>query len=175
MSAETRRLTGATAPSGQYLTFTLAKELFAVEIRAVREIIEYGHLTSVPMLPPSILGVINLRGAVVPVIDLGLRFGNAATCIGPRTCIVILEVEQNGSTQVLGMVVDAVNEVRDLSAAEIEPTPSFGGRIRTDFILGMGKLDDRLVVMLDVGRVISADEMVLLNQAGELTHELDSR
>ncbi|MBU1329618.1 MAG: chemotaxis protein CheW [Gammaproteobacteria bacterium] len=175
MSADTRLLPSATAPSGQYLTFTLAQELFAVEIRAVREIIEYGHLTSVPMLPPSILGVINLRGAVVPVIDLGLRFGNSATLIGPRTCIVILEVEQNGSTQVLGMVVDAVNEVRDLSAGEIEPTPNFGGRIRTDFILGMGKLDDRLVVMLDVGRVISAEEMVLLNQAGELSHDLDSR
>lgn len=175
MNAESRLLPNTAAPSGQYLTFTLAKELFAVEIRAVREIIEYGHLTSVPMLPPSILGVINLRGAVVPVIDLGLRLGNAATRIGPRTCIVILEVAQNGSTQVLGMVVDAVNEVRELSAGEIEPTPSFGGRIRTDFILGMAKLDERLVVMLDVGRVISAEEMVLLNQAGELSHDRDSR
>lgn len=173
MSAEPRLLAGSTAPSGQYLTFTLAQELFAVEIRAVREIIEYGRLTTVPMMPNSILGVINLRGAVVPVIDLGLRFGGPATVIGPRTCIVILEVEQAGIRQVIGMVVDAVNEVRDLSAAEIAPTPSFGGRIRADFILGMGKLDDRLVVMLDVGRVISAEEMVLLNQAGELSHDLD--
>lgn len=167
MSAEPRLLAGTTAPSGQYLTFTLNQELFAVEIRAVREIIEYGQLTTVPMMPPSILGVINLRGAVVPVIDLSLRFGGSATTIGTRTCIVILEIEQHGVTQVIGMVVDAVNEVRELSAAQIEPTPSFGGRIRTDFIRGMGKLDERLVVMLDVGKVITAEEMVLLGQAGQ--------
>ncbi|MFP6848430.1 MAG: chemotaxis protein CheW [Pseudomonas sp.] len=166
MSAEPRRLPGATATAGQYLTFTLTQELFAVEIHAVREIIEYGQLTSVPMMPPSILGVINLRGAVVPVIDLGLRFGGNATTIGTRTCIVILEIQQHGVTQVIGMVVDAVNEVREISAAEIEPTPSFGGRIRADFILGMGKLDERLVVMLDVGKVLSAEEMALLGQAG---------
>lgn len=165
MNAEPRLLEGATAASGQYLTFTLGHELFAVEIRAVREIIEYGRLTSVPMMPPSILGVINLRGTVVPVMDLGQRFGGQATAIGPRTCIVILEIAGDSSAQVIGMVVDAVNEVRELNAGQIEPTPRFGGNIRADFIRGMGKLDDRLVVMLDIGRVISAEERIALDQA----------
>lgn len=152
--------------AGQYLTFALAKELFAVDIHAVREIIEYGHLTSVPMMPPSILGVINLRGAVVPVIDLGLRFGGSATVIGPRTCIVILEIATGDGLRVIGMVVDAVSEVLELGADQIEPAPSFGNRIRADFIRGMGKVNDRLVVLLDVGRVLSDDEISLLEQAG---------
>ncbi|ALN17454.1 chemotaxis protein CheW [Ectopseudomonas mendocina] len=152
--------------AGQYLTFTLAQELFGVDIHAVREIIEYGRLTSVPMMPPSILGVINLRGAVVPVIDLGLRFGGKATVIGPRTCIVILEIASRDGLRVIGMVVDAVNEVLELGSGQIEPPPSFGNRIRADFIRGMGKLDDRLVVLLDVGRVLSDDEIALLEQAG---------
>lgn len=151
--------------AGQYLTFTLAQELFAVDIHAVREIIEYGRLTGVPMMPPSILGVINLRGAVVPVIDLGLRFGGNATIIGPRTCIVILEIASGDGLRVIGMVVDAVNEVLELAQNQIEPAPSFGNRIRADFIRGMGKLDERLVVLLDVGRVLSDDEMTLLDQA----------
>ena len=151
--------------AGQYLTFALAQELFAVDIHAVREIIEYGHLTSVPMMPPSILGVINLRGAVVPVIDLGLRFGGSATVIGPRTCIVILEIATEDGLRVIGMVVDAVSEVLELGADQIEPAPSFGNRIRADFIRGMGKLNDRLVVLLDVGRVLSDDEISLLEQA----------
>lgn len=171
MNAEPRLLDNATATSGQYLTFTLAQELFAVEIRAVREIIEYGRLTTVPMMPPSILGVINLRGAVVPVMDLGQRFGGRATSIGQRSCIVILEIVHQTATQVIGMVVDAVNEVRELSAEQIEPTPSFGGSIRADFIRGMGKLDERLVVMLDIGRIISADERAALDQAQH--HGLD--
>lgn len=153
---------GTTSAASQYLTFTLGQELFAVDIHAVREIIEYGHLTSVPMMPPSILGVINLRGAVVPVIDLGLRFGGNATAIGPRTCIVILEITMGDGLQVIGMVVDAVNEVLDFNADQIEPPPSFGNRIRADFIRGMGKLGDRLVVLLDVGRVLSVDEIAML-------------
>lgn len=160
-------MTAAThSVAGQYLTFALAQELFAVDIHAVREIIEYGHLTSVPMMPPSILGVINLRGAVVPVIDLGLRFGGSATSIGPRTCIVILEIATGDGLRVIGMVVDAVSEVLELSAEQIEPAPSFGNRIRADFIRGMGKLDERLVVLLDVGRVLSDDEIALLEHAG---------
>ena len=126
--------------AGQYLTFALAQELFAVDIHAVREIIEYGHLTSVPMMPPSILGVINLRGAVVPVIDLGLRFGGSATSIGPRTCIVILEIAAGDGLRVIGMVVDAVSEVIDIPAEQIEPPPSFGSAVRRDFIQGMGKM-----------------------------------
>ncbi|VXC96555.1 Purine-binding chemotaxis protein CheW [Pseudomonas sp. 8Z] len=159
MTADTDRI------AGQYLTFALAQELFAVDIHAVREIIEYGHLTSVPMMPPSILGVINLRGAVVPVIDLGLRFGGHATVIGSRTCIVILEIATDEGMRVIGMVVDAVSEVLELSADQIEPAPRFGNRIRADFIRGMGKVNERLVVLLNVGRVLSDDEISLLDQA----------
>ncbi|WP_407293291.1 chemotaxis protein CheW [Stutzerimonas zhaodongensis] len=150
---------------GQYLTFTLGSELFAVGTLSVREIIEYGQLTPVPMMPPSILGVINLRGSVVPVIDLRLRFGESATLINRRTCIVILEVAQGELTQVVGIVVDAVNAVLEIGVHEIEPAPRFGIRIRSDFILGMGKVDGRLVILLDIGRVLSAEEIELLASA----------
>jgi len=156
----------AHAPS-QYLTFTLGSELFALGILSVREIIEYGQLTPVPMLPPSILGVINLRGSVVPVLDLSLRFGLAGTRIGQRTCIVILEVSRGETSQVIGVVVDAVNAVLDIAAADIEPAPSFGMRIRTDFIQGMGKVDGRLLVLLDIGQVLSAEDIELLDSARE--------
>lgn len=155
------------APPAQYLTFTLGVELFAVETLSVREIIEYGTLTPVPMMPPSVLGVINLRGMVVPVIDLRLRFGDGATRLGRRTCIVILEVAQADATQVIGVVVDAVNAVLEIAAADIEPAPRFGGRLRADFMRGMGKVDGRLVILLDIGQVLSADELALLADARE--------
>lgn len=155
------------AVSSQYLTFTLGHELFALGILCVREIIEYGRLTPVPMMPPSILGVINLRGAVVPVLDLRVRFGDSATAIGQRTCIVILEVSQDDATRVIGVVVDAVNAVLDIPEQDIEPAPGFGARIRTDFIQGMGKVDDRLVVLLDVGRVLSVEDLTLIERVCE--------
>ncbi len=156
---------GEAAETHQYLTFTLGGEHFAVGTLSVKEIIEYGQLTSVPMMPPSIRGVINLRGAVVPVIDLGARFGGRQTEVGRRTCIVILEVEQDDAQQVLGVVVDAVNEVLEIAPADIEPPPAFGAHIRTDFIQGMGKVDGRFVILLNIGRVLSVDELAALSQA----------
>jgi purine-binding chemotaxis protein CheW len=153
----------------QYLTFTLGNELFAVGTLSVREIIEYGQLTSVPMMPPSVRGVINLRGSVVPVIDLRLRFGESATPINRRTCIVILEVAANDVTQVIGIVVDAVNAVLEIGAHEIEPAPRFGARLRSEFILGMGKVEGRLVILLDIGCVLSADEFASLASAERLS------
>lgn len=143
----------------QYLTFTLGEEIFAVGTRTVCEIIEYGHLTPVPLMPPSILGVINLRGGVVPILDLRQRFAQGATRIGRRTCIVILEVIRDGITQVIGIVVEAVNAVLEILEQDIEPPPRFGSNIPTDFLIGMGKLDDRLVVLLDIGRVLSLDDL----------------
>ncbi len=147
----------------QYLTFMLGGEVFAIGILSVREIIEYGQLTEVPRMPPSIRGVINLRGAVVPVIDLSSRFGRSPAGIGRRTCIVIIEVmgEQDGEahTQVVGCMVDAVNEVLDMAASEIEPPPSFGARIRADFIRGMGKMGGKFVIILNADRVLAVDEM----------------
>jgi len=153
---------GDTPETRQYLTFSLAGEHFAVGTLSVKEIIEYGQLTGVPMMPPSIRGVINLRGAVVPVIDLGARFGGRRTEVGRRTCIVILEVEHGEEQQVIGVVVDAVNEVLEIAPADIEPPPAFGAHIRSDFIQGMGKVGGRFVILLDIGRVLSVDELAVL-------------
>lgn len=151
----------------QYLTFTLADELFAVGTRSVREIIEYGRLTPMPMMPSCVLGVINLRGGVVPIMDLRQRFGAERTAIGRRSCIVILEVERNAVRQVMGIVVEAVNAVIEINAQDIEPPPSFGAHIRTDFIRGMGKLDGRLVALLDISQVLSLDDLHLLAEASQ--------
>ena len=150
----------------QYLTFMLNSEIFAIGILRIKEIIEYGNLTEVPRMPDFIRGVINLRGAVVPVIDLGARFGKQAATVGRRTCIVIIEVQHEGEQQVVGVMVDAVNEVLDIPAAEIEPAPSFGAKIRADFIRGMGKVDGKFVIILNVDHVLSLDEMSSLAGIG---------
>lgn len=154
------------ADQSQYLTFMLGGEVLAIGILAVREIIEYGGLTEVPMMPDCIRGVINLRGAVVPVMDLSARFGRTATAVTKRTCIVIVEVETADEQQVVGVIVDAVNAVLDIPASEIEPPPSFGAKIRTDFIEGMGKVNGRFVLLLNVNNVLSADEMGALAHVG---------
>ncbi|HSI57422.1 MAG TPA: chemotaxis protein CheW, partial [Ideonella sp.] len=143
----------------QYLTFMLAGEPYAIGILAIKEIIEYHSLTEVPMMPACVRGVINLRGAVVPVMDLLARFGRAPSPVSKRTCIVIVEIEQEGERQVVGVVVDAVNEVLDIAAADIEPAPSFGARIRSDFIAGMGKVRGKFVILLSVEHVLRLDEL----------------
>lgn len=168
MSSVLSRTGDATQPDAprQYLTFTLADEVFAVGTRSVREIIEYGRLTPVPMMPGCVLGVINLRGGVVPIMDLRQRFGAGQTAISRRSCIVILEVERDDLRQVMGIVVEAVNAVIEIGTQDIEPPPSFGARIRTDFIHGMAKLEGRLVVLLDIGQVLSLDELYHLAEVG---------
>ncbi|HRP77428.1 MAG TPA: chemotaxis protein CheW [Rhodocyclaceae bacterium] len=153
----------------QYLTFMLGGEVFAIGILHIKEIIEYGQLTTVPMMPDSIRGVINLRGAVVPVIDLARRFGGRRSDVTRRSCIVILELEGEDETQVIGVVVDAVNEVLEIAPAEIEPPPAFGARIRTDFIAGMGKVQDRFVIILNVDNVLSSEDLTLIGQLGQET------
>lgn len=151
----------------QYLTFSLHGEMFAVGILNVKEIIEYGNLTEIPMMPPFIRGVINLRGAVVPVIDLSCRFGNHSTEVSKRTCIVIVEVQEGDFKHDIGIMVDAVSEVLEIPASEIEPPPSFGAKIRADFIHGMGKVAGRFIILLNIVRVLSVDEIALLaNAAG---------
>jgi purine-binding chemotaxis protein CheW len=147
----------------QYLTFLLGKEMFAINILGIKEIIEYGNLTSVPMMPGFIRGVINLRGAVVPVVDLSARFGRAASVVTRRSCIVIIETESEGEKQDIGVMVDSVSEVLEIPAAEIEPAPSFGVKIRADFINGMGKVKDKFVIILDVVKVLSANELAMLS------------
>ncbi len=156
--------------SQQYLTFTLNSEIFAIGILNIKEIIEYGTLTEIPMMPAFIRGVINLRGAVVPVVDLSARFGSKQTTVARRTCIVIVEmtqiVEDSEVRQDIGIVVDSVNEVLEIPPGEIEPPPSFGARIRSDFIQGMGKVAGKFVIILNIDRVLSVDEMAQLAAVG---------
>lgn len=154
------------AAAGQYLTFVLSGEVYALGILNIKEIIEYGHLTEVPMMPAFVRGVINLRGSVVPVVDLMARFGKGSTTIAKRTGIVIVETAEDGddTQQEIGIIVDAVNEVVDISQQDIEPPPSFGTGIRPDFISGMAKRDGHFVILLNVNRVLSVDEMANLSK-----------
>ena len=154
------------AEQNQYLTFLLGDEMFAIGILSIREIIEYGVVTDVPMTPPFIRGVLNLRGAVVPVVDLSVRFGRTARENTKRTCIVIVEIESPRGNQEMGVVVDAVNEVLEIARNDIEPSPEFGARIRNDFIKGMGKIDGRFVIVLDMNRVLSVDEVAVVARLG---------
>ena len=149
----------------QCLTFMLSGELFAIGILCIKEIIEYGGLTEVPMMPACIRGVINLRGAVVPVLDLALRFGKPSNPVSKKTCIVIVEVKADDECHVIGVVVDAVNAVLEIPRGEIEPPPTFGAKIRTDFIEGMGKVNGHFVILLNANAVLSLDEISLLGQA----------
>lgn len=146
----------------QFLTFMLAGEVFAIGILSVKEIIEYSKITEVPSMPECVRGVINLRGAVVPVVDLQVRFGRRSNGVTKRTCIVIVEVGHGQGSQVIGVVVDAVNEVLDIGPDEIKPPPVFGARIRADFIQGIGNVRNGFVIILDVGRVFSLDELDVL-------------
>ncbi|WP_275357225.1 chemotaxis protein CheW [Methylophilus sp. YYY-1] len=155
----------------QYLTFVLGREVFAINILNVKEIIEYGQLTEVPKMPAFIRGVINLRGAVVPVIDMAARFDKPTAEITRKTCIVIIEVAHATGTQVVGMMVDAVNEVVDIEAGNIEPAPSFGANIRADFIAGMGKIEGKFIILLNVNKVLSVDEVSSLATGSTLASE----
>jgi purine-binding chemotaxis protein CheW len=152
----------------QYLTFMLGGEVFAIGILHIKEIIEYGQLTTVPMMPNFIRGVINLRGAVVPVIDLSVRFGRAPVVVTRRTCIVIIEINNGDERQDIGIVVDSVSEVLEIPASQVEPAPAFGAKIRTDFIQGMGKVNERFVIILNVLNVLSVDEMSQLTMAAQV-------
>jgi len=159
--------TGASEQTQQYLTFVLAGEIFAMGILAIKEIIEYAPLTEVPMMPEYVRGVINLRGSAVPVIDLSVRFGKPSSPVTKRTCIVIIEILVSGERQILGVMVDTVNAVLDIPAGEIELPPAFGASIRTDFIQGMGKVNNKFVILLDVEHVLAADEMQMLTEVQE--------
>ena len=157
----------STAEIAQYLTFLLSGEMYAVGILNVKEIIEYGQLTEIPMMPAFIRGVINLRGSVVPVIDLAARFGGQQTRASRRTCIVIIELTDGDEHHDIGVVVDAVSEVLEVSSADIEPAPAFGARIRADFIEGMGKIGGKFVIILDIQKVLSVEEIAALATVAE--------
>ena len=151
----------------QYLAFVLGGEALAMPIRSVKEVIQHGSLTRVPLMPAFIRGVLNLRGAVVPVIDLSVRFGKGPTQVGRRTCIVILEVEHGENPVTLGVTVDTVSEVLEIGASEIEPAPAFGSALRTDFMAGVAKVGGRFVLILEVDQVLSIEEMAELASARE--------
>jgi purine-binding chemotaxis protein CheW len=158
---ENRFMTTDTAPA-QYLTFTLGEEVFAMDIRTVREIIQHAAMTVVPLMPNFVRGVINLRGAVVPVIDLQSRFGRSTTLVGKKTCIVIFDASSEGEKMELGLMVDAVSEVIEIGSSQIEPPPQFGTSIQREFIRGMGKVDGEFIVILEPERALNVDDMALL-------------
>jgi purine-binding chemotaxis protein CheW len=156
--------------TGQYLTFLLSGEVYALGILNIKEIIQYGDLTEVPMMPTFIRGVINLRGKVVPVIDLAVRFGKGETAVSRRTSIIIIEMMQTDmadefETQCLGIMVDAVNEVIDIAGADIEPPPTFGAKLRPDFISGMAKHLGRFIILLNLESVLSIQELSSIGQS----------
>jgi purine-binding chemotaxis protein CheW len=151
----------------QYLTFSVAEEVFAMDIRTVREIIQYVPATTVPLMPLFVRGVINLRGAVVPVIDLQARFGRRAAAVTKKTCIVIFDAVRAGERVELGLLVDAVSEVIDIAADQIEPPPNFGTHVRRDFIRGMGKVASRFVIILEPDKAFDVDEMAQLCEAAQ--------
>ena len=155
MSAEHEALDG-----NQYLTFFLAGEEYAISILRVKEIIVYGTLTKVPTMPAFVRGVINLRGSVVPVMDLGIKLGMSESPVTQCTCIIIVEVEWEGEQTVLGLVADAVNRVIDLLPDDIEPAPAFGTHVRLDYLLGMGRVGEKFALLLDIDRVLSLEELL---------------
>jgi purine-binding chemotaxis protein CheW len=149
----------------QYLTFRLDDETFALDIGKVREVLDFTTVTKVPRTPEFMRGVINLRGSVVPVVDLRLKFGMTRTENSVNTCIIITEVTVDNDTTVLGCLADSVQEVLDLEPGSIAPAPKIGTKLRTEFITGMGKRDDRFIIILDVDKVFSSDELAMV-QAG---------
>ncbi|MBU0681593.1 MAG: chemotaxis protein CheW [Proteobacteria bacterium] len=150
---------------GKYLTFTLANEEFGLSILKVREIIGYVDVTLIPQIPDYAKGVINLRGKVIPIIDLRVRFGMPATPHTERTCIIVVEISApKDDVMLVGIVVDAVSEVMHIKAGEIEPPPSFGNDMDSNYILGMAKTEKDVKILLDIDRVINAQELSPLHQ-----------
>jgi purine-binding chemotaxis protein CheW len=148
----------------QYLTFLLAGEEYAISILQVKEIIEYDTVTTVPKTPKWIRGVINLRGSVVPVVDLGVKFGMEERAVTKTSCIVIIETQFEGQNATIGIVADAVSQVMDLAADDIRAVPEFGTRIKVDYLLGMAQLGKKFALLLNVDKVLSTDELLNLSE-----------
>ncbi len=160
---------GSGAPA-QFLSFMLGQEMFAIGILAIREILEYGGVTPVPGLPPCISGVINLRGTAVPVLDLARRLERPPSPIGKRTCIIVIEVVGDDGAFVIGILVDAVNAVLDIPATEIEPAPRFGAAVKAELLQGIGKVQGRFVLLLNVQQVVSENEIAALAAVGGMAN-----
>lgn len=156
---------------GQYLTFFVGGEEYAVSILKVKEIIDYGTITTVPHTAPWIRGVTNLRGNVVPVIDLAVKFGLPASTASKFSCIVITEVLSEGERITMGVIADSVSQVLDFSADEIEAPPAFGTRVRIEFLLGMGKVGKKFCLVLDIDKVLSADEIIAVTESAQASQQ----
>ena len=147
----------------QYLTFKLDNEVFAIDISKVREVLDFTSITRVPRMPEFMRGVINLRGSVVPVVDLRLTFGMSQTERTVNTCVIIVEMTVDEETAVIGALADSVQEVLDLGLEHIEPAPKIGTRLNTEFIKGMGRQNDQFVIILDIDKVLTSDELLLVH------------
>lgn len=152
----------------QFLSFALGDEVFAVNVQQVKEILDVINITRVPQMPDYMLGVINLRGSVVPVVDLRSKFGMEKQEQSKENCIVVLEVDFDGERLVIGALTDAVREVLDLASEEIEPPPRMGMKLKSEFIRGMGKQGESFIIILDIDKIFSCDELVMLQESDEL-------
>jgi purine-binding chemotaxis protein CheW len=150
---------------GKYLTFTLAGEEYGIGILKVKEIIGIITITAIPQTPPYVKGVINLRGKVIPVIELRLKFGLPPMEYTDRTCIIVIEITKETGRILIGILVDSVSEVLNIKGADIEDTPNFGTRLNTDFILGMAKTGGSIKILLDIDRVMNAEEVAVLEKS----------
>ncbi len=162
------------AKAPQYLSFTIAGTDYGLPILAVKEILQHEEPTAVPGVPPSIRGVINVRGQVVPVVDLAVKFGKSETVATKRACILVVETQIGGERLVMGVLADAVNEVLDLPATEIEQAPSFGANVKLEYLTGLGKVGKEFVLLLDVDRVLSASDGELAVQVAAATESTAS-
>ena len=153
------------ATSQQFLSFALGDEVFAVNVLQVREILDVVNITRVPQMPDYMLGVFNLRGSVVPVIDLRCKFGMERRALNQENCIVVLEVDFDGERVVIGALTDAVREVLDLTADQIEPPPRLGMKLKSEFIRGMGKQAETFIIILDIDKIFSSDELCVIGAA----------
>jgi purine-binding chemotaxis protein CheW len=151
----------------QYLTFQLGDEVFGLDVSHVREILEFTTVTRVPRTPDYMRGVINLRGSVVPVLDMRLKFGLTRTEKSVNTCVVVVEVSFERENMVIGALVDSVQEVFELEADQIEPAPKIGIQLRTEFIKGMGKREEAFIIILDIDKVFSAEEITSIHEMAE--------
>lgn len=154
-----------TDKEGKYLTFSIADEEYGVSILKIKEIIGMMPITTVPQTPEFIKGVINLRGKVIPVVDLRLKFGMDAIDYTERTCIIVVEIEGSTGTVQIGIVVDSVSEVLNIKGDDIEETPTFGAKLNTDYILGMAKMEGGVKILLDIDQVLSTKEVAALEKA----------
>lgn len=153
---------GSSHLAGKYLTFTLQNESYGIDVLKIREIIRLTNITTVPQMPPYIRGVINLRGKIIPVMDLRLRFGFQDAASTEQTCIVVVQVKlPDGKNTQMGMVVDGVEEVTNIAAQDIEETPEFGAQVATSYILGMAKIKEVVKTLLDIDRIVSTTDFAL--------------